>query len=132
MSITFAQRRLVSQPVSRLDLQAEFPLMARLEGPSIAPQQLVGLCHTYRDAVRLCWQLRRVKGMTKAQLSAEAELTPQHVSDYLAADDQPRRRDLPGDKVAGFEAVCGNTLISQWHASRASLTVLEQLQARAA
>ena len=135
MAVTVAQHRPVSQPVSRLvfaigQLQAEFPLLARLAAPSVAPVELVLWCKSYRDAVRACWELRRVKRMTKAQLSAEAELTPQHVSDYLAADDLPRRRDLPGDKVAAFEAVCGNTLVSQWIARASGLTVLEEMQAR--
>lgn len=132
MTTMLAQRRPVSQPVRPLDLQMEFPLMGRLDGPSVAPEQLVRLCKTYREAVRFCWELRRVKRMTKAQLAAEAGLTAQHVSDYLAADDKPSRRCLPGEKVAEFESVCGNTIVTQWHAARAKLTVLEQLQARAA
>ena len=134
MPSTLAVARPVRQPVSRLNLQiqAEFPLMARLDGPSVAPDELVAHCKSYRDAVRYCWELRRVKKMSRAQLAAEAGLTAQHVSDYLASDDLPRRRDLPGSKVAAFEAVCGNTLITQWHARNASLTVLEQLQAKRA
>jgi len=132
MTTMLAPRRPVSQQVSPLDLQMEFPLLGRLDGPSVAPEQLVRLCKSYREAVRYCWELRRTKRMTKAQLAAEAGLTAQHVSDYLAADDKPSRRSLPGEKVAEFEAVCGNSLITQWHASRAKLTVLEQLQARAA
>ena len=131
MGQSIARHEQVSQRVSRLDfLQGEFPLMGRLDGPSVAAAQLVGLCDTYRDAVRMCWELRRVKRMTRAQLSAEAGLLPQHVSDYLAPDDPPRRRSLPGDRVAQFEAVCGNTLISQWHAARAKLTVIEEMQAQ--
>jgi hypothetical protein len=103
----------------------EFPLLGRLDGPSVAPEQLVRLCKSYREAVRYCWELRRTKRMTKAQLAAEAGLTAQHVSDYLAADDKPSRRSLPGEKVAEFEAVCGNSLITQWHAARAKLTCLK-------
>lgn len=132
MTTMLAPRRPVSQQVSPLHLQMEFPLLARLDGPSVAPEQLVRLCKTYRDAVRYCWELRRIKRMTKAQLAAEAGLTPQHVSDYLSPDDKASRRNLPGEKVAEFEAVCGNTIVTQWHAARAKLTVLEQLQARAA
>jgi hypothetical protein len=133
MQPTFAHSRPVSQPVSRLDsLQREFPLMGRLDGPAIVQTQLVRLCKTYRDAVRMCWGLKRRSRMTKAQLSSEAGLTAQHVSDYLALDDEPHRRSLPGAAIPAFEAVCGNTLVSQWIASQARLTVLEEMQARAA
>ena len=129
-SIGYAQQ--VSQPVSRFDFsmaQREFPLLGRLDGPSIACPQLVAMCGTYREACRMCWELRRVKRMTRAQMAAETGMYPQHVSDYFAADDKPSRRSLPGDKLAAFEAVCGNTLVSQWHAAQAKLTVLEEMQA---
>ena len=75
--------------------------------------------------------MRRVRNMTKQQLATEAELIPQHVSDYLAADDKPSRRDLPADAVARFESVVGNSLVSQWLAAQSRLTVLEQVQASA-
>ncbi len=136
MSTTFAPVGLVREQVRNQYVSIaplpELSLMARLEGPSVAPAEFVAKCKTYREAVRYCWELRRVKRMTKAQLAAEAELTAQHVSDYLAADDLPRRRDLPACKVAAFETVCGNTLVSQWIAHQSRLTVLEQMQARRA
>lgn len=105
------------------------PLLGRLDGPSVAPSSYVKACKTYRQAVRAAWQIKRVTYMTYAQLAAEANLYHQHVSDYLNADDKSGRRDLPADKVREFEAVVGNTLVSQWLASHANLTVLEQMQA---
>lgn len=130
MSATFAHAEPVSQPVSRLDfLQREFPLLGRLDGPSVACPQLLAQCRTYREAVRMCWELRRVKRMTRAQLAAETGMYAQHVSDYLSSDDDTHRRSLPGDKLAAFEAICGNTLVSQWHAAQARLTVIEEMQA---
>lgn len=110
--------------------QRELPLLARLDAPSVAPTEYVAHCKTYRDAVRMCWSLRRVKGMTQRQLACEAELRVQHVTDYLNPDDKPTRRDLPGQKISQFEAVCGNTCISQWVAAQSRLTVLEELQAQ--
>ena len=110
-------------------LQREFPLFARMEGPAVVPSTLLRYAKSYRDAVRLCWQLRRVRNMTMRQLAAEAGLPHQHVSDYFNADDKPKRRDLPGDAVAAVETVLGNTAVSQWHAAQARLTVLEELQA---
>ena len=111
--------------------QREFPLLGRLDAPSAVPMQWIRHARTYRNAVRLAWQLRRVQRMTYQQLATEAGLYPQHVSDYLAPDDAPKRRDLPADKVAAFEGVVGNTLVSQWLASQSQLTVLEQVQATA-
>lgn len=109
--------------------QASLALMARLNGPAIVPVSHIKRCRTYREAVRLCWQLRRVHLMTQRQLACEAALLPQHVTDYLNADDAPQRRDLPVDRIASFEAVCGNTAVSQWLAAQASLTILEEMQA---
>ena len=110
-------------------LQREFPLLARMEGPSVVPDSLMRLATTYRGAVRLCWQLRRVRNMTMRQLAAEAGVPHQHVSDYFNPDDRPSRRDLPGRAVEAVETVLGNTAVSQWHAARARFTVLEVLQA---
>lgn len=136
-AFTFAPGQPVTQPVIRLhffmgatmEQMPMRPLLGRLEGPAVVPAGLIALCATYRDAVRLCWHLRRVHYMTLRQLAAEAGLLPQHVTDYLHRDDRPGRRDLPGDRVASFEAVCGNTAITQWHARNSRLTVLEELQA---
>ena len=109
--------------------QQELALLGRLDGPSVAPSVYVKACKTYRQAVRAAWQLRRVTYMTYVQLAAESNLYHQHVSDYLNPDDKPGRRDLPADKVREFEAVVGNTLVSQWLAANSKLTVLEQMQA---
>lgn len=109
--------------------QLEFPLLARMNAPSAVPPFYVGRCRTYREAVRICWALRRVHLMTQRQLAAEAGLRPQLVSDYLHRDDGAQRRDLPAELIAAFEAVAGNTMISQWLAGRSQLTVLEEMQA---
>lgn len=107
----------------------EFPLMGRLNAPSVAPEQWVKSAKSYRQAVRLSWQLKRVHYMTRQQLASEAELYPQHVTDYLHEDDKPQRRDLPAEAVARFESVVGNTLVTQWLAARSQLTVLEEMTA---
>lgn len=107
--------------------QMQLPLLCRLDAPSVVPPKLIAQCMSYRDAVRLCWSLRRVRNMTRARLAEEAGLYPPHVSCYLS--EGRRRRDLPGSGVRGFEWACGNTAISQWHNLNAKLTVLEELQA---
>lgn len=111
--------------------QRELPLLSRLEGPAVVPPELMRHARTYRQAVRLCWALRRLRNLTFRQLAAEAVLVHQHVGDYFNPDDRKHRRDLPGDAVAAVEGVLGNTAISQWHAQQARLTVIEEAQAEA-
>lgn len=114
--------------MDHMNAQRELPLLGRLDGPSVVPpQHLAGM--TYREAVRLCWQLRRIKKATRAMLAAECDLYASHVSDYLHPDDEKHRRDLPAHAIPAFEAFCGNTAVSQWIASAARFTVLEEMQA---
>lgn len=138
-AFTFVPLRPVQQPVQRLSFpmeapmgQLDLPLLGRIDAPSAVPPSLVRTAGTYRQAVRLCWGLRRAKGLTVTDLAREFGFNRQHASDYLNADDLATRRSLPGDKVQAFEDVCGNTAISQWHAMRAQLTVLEEIQAERA
>lgn len=110
--------------------QLELRLMGRLDAPSVVPDQNVKACASYREAVRLCWRLRRVRAMTSLTLAEAVGFPSNHRSDYLSDDED--KRELPAKYIKGFEAVCGNTAISQWIAKGAKLTVLEELQARAA
>lgn len=102
-------------------------LLGRLDAPSVVHPQLIAQCKTYRDAVKLCWGLRRIKKMTKRHLAERAGLYASHVTCYV--EDGKTKRDLPGSAVKLFECVCGNTAISQWHAANAQLTTLEEMQA---
>jgi hypothetical protein len=89
------------------------------------------MCKTYRQAVKLAWDKRpnSKEEMTNAELAREIRRPAQHISDYLAKDDKPKRRNLPADAVAEFERVVENTLVSQWLAAQSKLTVLEEMQA---
>lgn len=107
-------------------IQKELPLLGRIDAPSVVPPGLIANCKSYRDAVRLCWELRRVRNMTKRMLAECAGLYAPHVTCYLT--DGKRQRDLPGNKVREFESTCGNTAITQWHNLQARLTVLEEMQ----
>lgn len=139
-AFTFALARPVTQPVfhssfpmgaSMEDLQQlEFPLLTRMEGPAIVPPELMRTAKTYRQAVRLCWGLRRLRNLTFRQLAAECGLIYQHVGDYFNGDDKPTRRSLPAEAVKAVESILGNHAISQWHVRQAGLTVLEELQVR--
>lgn len=108
--------------------QISMPLLQRLTGPAVVPTSLLTRAKTYREAVRLCWSLRRVK-WTRAALSAHYEFTAQHVGDWINPDDKPSRRSLPAERIADFEEACGNTLLTQWLAARQGLTILEEMQA---
>lgn len=108
--------------------QIEMPLLQRMEGPDVVPTSLVHKAKTYRQAVRLCWGLRRVK-WTPATLSAHYGFTRQHVGDWINPDDKLLRRSLPAERIPEFEEACGNVLLTQWLAARQHLTVLEEIQA---
>ncbi len=108
--------------------QLHFRLMGRIDAPDVVPPTLLKAAHTYREAVRLCWTLRRAKGLRPADLGRHG-FTRQHVSDYLNDDDLPSRRSLPADRIHDFEDLAGNSAISQWIAGGARLTVLEEMQA---
>lgn len=106
--------------------QLPLRLLCRLDAPSVVPPQTIAQCKTYREAVRLCWDLRRATTMTQQRLAEEAGLYAPHVTCYLK--DGKRQRDLPGWAVRSFEWVCGNTAITQWHNAQAKLTVVEEMQ----
>lgn len=111
--------------------QLQLPMLTVYTGPRLISQDVVAACKTYRDAVRMCHQLRTRTRMTNRQLAEEAALYASHLTDYLheAAD----RRDLPAKCITEFEISCGNRCISQWLASQANLTILETfIQQRAA
>lgn len=109
--------------------QATLPLLGRIDAPSVVPPSVLKTVRTYRAAVRLCWALRRAKGLRVIDLGRDYGFTRQHVSDYLNDDDLPTRRSLPPERINDFEDLCGNTAITQFLVGRARLTVLEELQA---
>ena len=112
-------------------MQMQLPMLTVYEGPRIVPQDVVAACKSFRDAVRMCWQLKPRTRLTKAQLAEEAGCYPSHVNDYLS--DKETARNLPAERIAAFEVACGNRVITQWLAGQAHLTILETfLQQRAA
>lgn len=109
--------------------QTLLALMGRIDAPDTVPRSLIETAKTYREVVRLCWALRRNKGLKVTDLGRDHGFTRQHASDYLNDDDLPTRRDLPPGRISDFEDVCGNTAITQWLASRQRFTLLEEMQA---
>lgn len=111
--------------------QLSLPMLTVYDGPRLVDVDTVSLCQTYRDAVRMCHQLRTRKGMSNRQLAEESGSYGSHMSDYLSHDTS--KRELPAKHIAEFETACGNRCISQWLAAQANLTILETfIQQRAA
>lgn len=112
-----------------MDQQMALSLLGIVEGAKPVAQSKIKDIASYRDAVRASWTHRRSQRMTRATLSELTGMYPQHVSDYLADSDLDRhgkeRRDMPAKYIAAFEAVTGNTYVSQWIAQQSGLTVLE-------
>ena len=109
--------------------QTHLALMGRIDAPDTVPRSLLESAKSYRQVVRLCWTLRRAKGLTPSDLARDFGFTRQHVGDYLNIDDKPTRRDLPAERIKDFEDVCGNSAITQWLAARQRFTLLEEIQA---
>lgn len=105
-------------------MQLQLPMLTYYAGPRLVPVDVVAGLATYRDAVRMCWQLRLRTSLTKRVLAEEAGLYASHVSDYLSALDS--KRELPAKHVPAIEVACGNRVITQWLVRQANLTLMEQ------
>ena len=116
--------------------QLPLALLGRIDGPSVVPNSAVRSVETYRDAVRSSWVHRRSQGMTKATLAELAGMYPSHVTDYLCDTDTDskgrERRDMPAKYIRDFEAITGNTFVSQFIAHQSKLTILETMLMQAA
>ena len=93
----------------------------------VLPVEVIARIESYREACRLAWKLRRTR-MSQRTFAEVSGLYAPHVSDYFSAHEQ--RRELPARHIPAAESALGNTVISQWLAYRAQLTVLEGLQAQ--
>jgi plasmid maintenance system antidote protein VapI len=100
-------------------------VLVRCAGPALVDPDLVACAETYRQAVRLCWALRCVPGMTLRSAAEHCGIHVPHMSDYLAADDLPGRRDMPAGYIVALQQVAGNTAITQWLALQSQLTIAE-------
>lgn len=109
--------------------QPPLPLLGGVVQPQrlVVPAQVVAGLQSFRHACRMAWKLRRVRNLTRRSLAEQCGLYTSHVSDYFSTLEN--RRDLPARHVAAVERVLGNSVISQWLAQQAQLTVLEEIQA---
>jgi len=93
-------------------------------------ENAIAQCKTYRQAVRLSWDLRKNKGMTLRTLAEIIGGYPSHISDYLAKDDKPTRRNLKAEYLHTWSLAVGNYCVQQWLAKQDRLTYLEEIQAQ--
>ena len=109
-------------------LTAPLPLMGgvvQAQRLVVPPQVVMGL-KDWRHACRLAWKLRspRITQRTFAELTG---CYPSHVSDYFSV--HAHRRELPAAKAGVACQVLGNTVLAQWLAQDAHVTLLEEMQA---
>lgn len=92
----------------------------------VVPPQVVMGIKSWRHACRLAWRLRspRITQRTFAELTG---CYPSHVSDYFSL--HAHRRELPAAKAGAACLVLGNTVLVQWLAQEAQVTLLEEMQA---
>ena len=125
----------VIQPVISLILtmkQRELPYFGVVPEPRFATDAELALCKSYREAVRLSWELRVSRGMTQATAAERTGLYAPHLSEFLNKDDKPSRRDLPMDKVKNWCYVVGNWVVLQYITRDAQLNIMEEMIAQRA
>ena len=80
-------------------------------------------CKSFKDSLRLCMKLSRVK-RTQSDLASQAGINVCQFSKILHSDFH-----LPGDAIAAIEKLCGNTAMTQWLALQHGATLhFETLQ----
>lgn len=108
--------------------QAPLPLLGGVVQAQrlVVPPQVVMRLTGWRQACRLAWKLRspRITQRTFAELTG---CYPSHVSDYFSVHDH--RRDLPAQHAGAACLVLGNTVLIQYLAQEARVTLLEEMQA---
>ena len=105
--------------------QLALPMLSVYSAPVFVATQTVAICDTWRSAVRMAYELRQRRQMTRKQLAEEVGCWPSHLTDYLCAE--PRPRELPARFVAAFEVAVGNRLLSQWLTRQCQLTLVEEI-----
>lgn len=111
--------------------QLHLNLLVRIDGPSVVPQSEIEKLSDEREAVRKCWAHRRVMGMTRTSLAEQTGMRPSHIVHYLSVETHDENgkklRSMPSKYFKAFQAVAGNTFVSQFHASEQGLTILEAM-----
>ena len=74
-------------------------------------------CKSFKDTLRLCMKLSRVK-RTQSDLASQAGINVCQFSKILHSDFH-----LPGDSITAIEKLCGNTAMTQWLALQHNATL---------
>lgn len=92
----------------------------------VVPPEVVMGIKSWRHACRLAWKLRnpRISQRTFCELTG---CYASHVSDYFSV--HAHRRELPAQRAGLACQVLGNTVLIQYLAQEARVTLLEEMQA---
>jgi len=74
-------------------------------------------CKSFKDSLRLCMKLSRVK-RTQSDLASQAGINVCQFSKIIHSDFH-----LPGDSISAIEKLCGNTAMTQWLALQHGATL---------
>lgn len=91
----------------------------------VPPEVVMGL-KSWRHACRLAWKLRNPR-ITQRTFAEVTGCYPSHVSDYFTVRDN--RRELPAKQAGAACLALGNTVLIQYLAQEAQVTLLEEMQA---
>src|ERR1041385_2572877 len=112
--------------------QREMPFGEALQQPKFAPQCVVDAFTCYRDAVIWAWENRIRQGagnqMDQAMCANIIGLHTPHMSRCVNRD-ASAPMNLNPDYVEPFEAFCGWRAVTQYMASKAQMTLMEQVLA---
>jgi hypothetical protein len=115
--------------------QREMPFFKHLKAPRFAPQSVIAGFGSYRDAVVWSWENRVNVGagekMDQAMCANLLGLHTPHMSRCVNRDSSAPM-NLSPDYLPSFEAFCGWYAVSQYIASRAQMTFMEQVLAERA
>lgn len=107
-----------------MDQQLPLPMLTHYSGPKLVSPAVIANIRTYREACRTAMAMSPRKHLTYRVLAEETGTYASHVSEYFSED--VSKRELPAKYINEVEISLGNRVISQWLASQAQLTVLEQ------
>lgn len=121
--------------------QREMPFPAVIAAAQWVESEEVKRWQTFRDAVLWCWEHRPERGQKEQGDQAmfrhlckrvfKADCHAPHISRWVNKNTKAPM-NLPQDLEAAFESFTGWRGLTQWHARRASVTLLEEMKARLA
>lgn len=87
------------------------PLVREIKRPMNLPAAMIENCESKEDAIRLCWSMRRSKGMTQTKAAELMGLSKAQMSKILDG-----LSGMRGNQERAFQYLCGNRAIAQFQA----------------